>query len=83
MIFFALSCLRKPTPQSPPTPPLLQDFCPQILPKNPKEGLEVHAWLDQREYQKSRKVTDEQLLSVRIQRNEFHGEWNYTILPDR
>jgi hypothetical protein len=48
-----------------------------------KEGLEVHAWLDQREYQKSRKVTDEQLLSVRIQRNEFHGEWNYTILPDR
>jgi hypothetical protein len=28
-------------------------------------------------------VTDEQLLSVRIQRNEFHGEWNYTILPDR
>jgi len=47
-----------------------------------KEGLEVHAWLDEREYQKSRKVTDEQLLSVRIQRNKFHGEWNYTILPD-
>lgn len=48
-----------------------------------KEGLEVHAWLDEREYQKSRKITDEQLLSVRIQRNKFHGEWNYTILPDR
>ena len=48
-----------------------------------KEGLEVHAWLDEREYQKSRKVSDEQLLNVRIQRNEFHGEWNYTILPDR
>jgi len=47
-----------------------------------KEGLEVHAWLDEREYQKSRKVSDEQLLNVRIQRNEFHGEWNYTILPD-
>lgn len=48
-----------------------------------KEGLEVHAWLDERDYQKSRKVSDEQLLNVRIQRNEFHGEWNYTILPDR
>jgi transposase len=48
-----------------------------------KEGLEVHSWLDEREYQKSRKITDEQLLSVRIQRNKFHGEWNYTILPDR
>lgn len=48
-----------------------------------KEGLEVHAWLDEREYQKSRQVSDEQLLTVRIQRNEFHGEWNYAILPDR
>ncbi|RPJ07343.1 MAG: ISAzo13 family transposase [Deltaproteobacteria bacterium] len=48
-----------------------------------KEGLEVHAWLDEREYQKSRKVSNEQLLNVRIQRNEFHGEWNYTILPDQ
>ena len=48
-----------------------------------KEGLEVHAWLDEREYQKSRKVSNEQLLNVKIQRNEFHGEWNYTILPDR
>ncbi len=47
-----------------------------------REGLEVHAWLDEREYQKSRKVSDEQLLDVNIQRNKFHGEWNYTILPD-
>lgn len=48
-----------------------------------KEGLEVHAWLDERDYQKSRKVSDEQLLTVRLQRNPFHGEWNYTILPDQ
>ena len=46
------------------------------------EGLEVHAWLDEREYLKSRQVTDDQLLDVRIQRHKFHGEWNYTILPD-
>lgn len=46
-----------------------------------KEGLEVHAWLDEGEYQKSRKISDEQLLDVRIQRDTFHGEWNYKILP--
>jgi transposase len=47
-----------------------------------REGLEVHAWLDEGQYQKSRKVSDDQLLDVRIQRAQFHGEWNYTILPD-
>ena len=48
-----------------------------------KEGLEVHAWLDEREYKKSRKITEQQLLDVKIQRDTFHGEWNYTILPNR
>ena len=48
-----------------------------------KEGLEVHAWLDEREYQRSRKVTDGQLLDVNIQRDKFHGEWKYTILPNK
>jgi transposase len=46
-----------------------------------KEGLEVHAWMDENEYQKSKKVTDAELSEVRIQRNNFHGEWNYQILP--
>jgi transposase len=46
-----------------------------------RQGLEVHAWLDEREYEKARKITDTQLLDVRIQRSKFHGEWNYTILP--
>lgn len=46
-----------------------------------EEGLEVHAWLDERLYQKSRAVTDEQLLDVHIKRAKFHGEWNYTIVP--
>lgn len=46
-----------------------------------EEGLEVHAWLDRHQYEKSRKITDDQLQEVRIKRNEFHGEWNYEILP--
>jgi hypothetical protein len=48
-----------------------------------REGLEVHAWLDDAEYPKSRTVSDKQLLNVQIQRHEFHGEWNYTIIPNR
>lgn len=46
-----------------------------------KTGLEVHAWLDQKRYEKSKKVTESELTEVQIQRNDFHGEWNYQILP--
>jgi hypothetical protein len=44
-------------------------------------GLEVHAWLDESKYEKSRKVSDAQLADVIIKRNNFHGEWNYRIFP--
>ena len=40
-------------------------------------GLEVHAWLDRRHYDKARKITDAQLIEVQIKRNKFHGDWNY------
>jgi transposase len=44
-------------------------------------GLEVHAWIDGKNYEKARKVTDEELAEVIIHRNKFHGEWNYAIHP--
>jgi transposase len=44
-------------------------------------GLEIQAELDENEYATGIKVTDAELAGVRIERNEFHGEWNYTILP--
>ena len=47
-----------------------------------EEGLEVHAWIDRREYKKSRKITDEQLLEVNIRRHKFQGVWNYEIRPN-
>jgi transposase len=46
------------------------------------EGLEVHAWIDDKQYQKAKTVTDDQLSEVRIHRDSFHGEWNYKILPN-
>ena len=44
-------------------------------------GLEVHAWIDGRKYEKGRKISDCEFAEVRIRRNKFHGEWNYEIAP--
>lgn len=46
-------------------------------------GLEVHAWLDSKNYETKRVVTDEELNEVNITRNKFHGDWNYEIRPNR
>ena len=47
-----------------------------------KKGLKVKAELDSGHYPKGIKVTDEELETVRIFRDDFHGEWNYSILPN-
>ena len=46
------------------------------------EGLEVHCWIDDSTYETGRKVTDEEMKSVRIKRNTFQGDWNYEIQPN-
>jgi len=48
-----------------------------------RTGLEIQAELDTNSYQTGIQVTDEELAAVRITRDEFHGEWNYTISPRR
>ncbi len=46
-----------------------------------KTGLRVRAEIDPGKYPKGVKVSDQEVASIRIARDEFHGEWNYTILP--
>lgn len=46
-----------------------------------RTGLAVKCELDTRKYQKGIKVSDEALHQVNIVCDEFHGEWNYSILP--
>ena len=46
-----------------------------------REGLEVHAWLDEKDYKKGRKVADSELDEVYIKPNAFQGQWNYEIHP--
>jgi hypothetical protein len=45
------------------------------------KGLKVICRLDRRKYTTGRKVSDEEMQSVRLKRNKFHGEWNYVINP--
>lgn len=44
-------------------------------------GLVVDAELDTRRYPTGVKVSDRELTAVRLTRDPFHGEWNYTIKP--
>lgn len=46
-----------------------------------REGLQIKAALDENIYAKGIKVSDEELASLAIERDEFHGEWNYRFLP--
>jgi hypothetical protein len=46
-------------------------------------GLIVKAALDTNHYETEIKVSDEELAGLRLQRHEFHGDWNYTIAPRR
>ena len=46
-------------------------------------GLEIQAELDTNAYPKGRKVSNEELASVQMARDAFHGEWNYTIKPQK
>jgi hypothetical protein len=44
-------------------------------------GLLVHAELDTNDYPKGVAVSDEEMVSVRLEPEDFHGEWNYRIKP--
>ncbi len=46
-----------------------------------RTGLKIEAELDANAYPKGIRVTDEELEKIKIERADFHGEWNYTILP--
>jgi Rhodopirellula transposase DDE domain len=43
------------------------------------KGLKVTCRLDRRKYPTGREVSDAQMQCVNLERNKFHGEWNYLI----
>jgi len=44
-------------------------------------GLTVQCQLDTNSYPAGRKLSDEEMATLSIQPDAFHGEWNYTISP--
>ena len=45
------------------------------------KGLTVTCRLDRRKYPTGRQVSDEEMKQVNLERNRFHGDWNYVIRP--
>jgi transposase len=50
---------------------------------NTSAGLRIQAALDAGQYPTGIKVSDAEMKKLQIDRAQFHGEWNYTILPHR
>ena len=45
-----------------------------------RAGLHITAALDEHTYAPGIKVSDEELATLAIERDELHGEWNYRVL---
>lgn len=46
-----------------------------------RTGLHIEAELDTQYYETGIKVTDAEFHTLRLEKDQFHGEWNYCILP--
>lgn len=46
------------------------------------KGLKVTCRLDRRKYPIGREVSNAQMKCINLERNKFHGEWNYKIRPN-
>jgi hypothetical protein len=45
------------------------------------KGLKVYCEADHNEYPKGIVISEDQMKALNIRRNEFHGEWNYALMP--
>jgi len=48
-----------------------------------QKGLKIQAEIDTGLYRKGIKVTNRELAKVNVKKADFHGEWNYTIMPSK
>ena len=44
-------------------------------------GLKVRCEMDRGRYPQGQKITDEQMTTLRLKPERFHGDWNYTLRP--
>ena len=48
-----------------------------------EKGFTVKCVLDNKNYQTKEVVSDEEYRLINIRKHKFHGEWNYTISPQK
>jgi hypothetical protein len=48
-----------------------------------QKGLHVECRMDEKVYPKGIKISDEELKKIGLTSDKFHGEWNYTIKPNK
>ena len=48
-----------------------------------RKGLKVRAALDTKSDSKGIKVSDAEMAALNLHRDDFHGEWNYTLKPQK
>lgn len=46
-----------------------------------KSGLRIQSQLDENVYEAGIKISDQELAELAIERDQFHGEWNYRLMP--
>jgi len=46
-----------------------------------RQGLRIEAELDTNRYPTGIVVSDQEMVSIQLEKANFHGEWNYTIIP--
>ena len=46
-----------------------------------KSGLTIRSELDENSYPTGQTVSDEQMETLNLKRDRFHGEWNYMLTP--
>jgi len=47
------------------------------------KGLTVTCGIDRSRYPRGIKISKAELAAIKIQHHAFHGEWNYTIKPNK
>ena len=46
-----------------------------------RSGLAIRSELDENSYPTGQPVTEEQMESLSLKRDKFHGDWNYSLMP--
>ena len=60
---------------------MFSDMVNRIGAVTTKEGLTIRSALDKNRSETGRKVTEDEIESPSIERDKFHGGWDYTLTP--